>query len=158
MRRARALQCRRRLRRRAERCGERALIGKREAKHLRFGDGALCCLAGGGHHEVADAAAFDLGGALDDGERFRRQPRLKPGRTGAVAVHREILSRRNCAQNAVQSTGIRVLLKDDQPAQLSDTRSGCATTIAPAANVMPPCSEFAARPFCTTLFRRQFAA
>jgi hypothetical protein len=64
------------------------LIGKREMKHLRLRDGALRRLARGGHDEVTDAAAFDLGGTFDGRERFRRQPRLQPGRTRAVFRHR----------------------------------------------------------------------
>jgi hypothetical protein len=48
------------------RSGERPLIGEREAKHLRLGDGVLRRLSRSGDDEVADAAPFDLGGALDD--------------------------------------------------------------------------------------------
>ena len=61
---------------RAERVGERALTGKRQAKHVRLGDGALRRLASGRDNEVADAASFDLGGAFDERQRFRRQLRL----------------------------------------------------------------------------------
>jgi hypothetical protein len=83
MRLARAPQRGRKLGRIAERLGKRALIGKREVKDLRLGNGALRRLPGGRHHEVAHAAALDLGGAFDDRKRLRRQPRLQPGRTGA---------------------------------------------------------------------------
>jgi hypothetical protein len=87
MRLARAPQRGRGLRRIVERFGKRALIRKRKVNDLRLGDGALRRLPGGRHHEIAHAAALDLGGAFDDRKRLRRQPRLQPGRTGAVAGH-----------------------------------------------------------------------
>ena len=104
MRGAGAPQGRRRLRRRDQRFGEPALIGKREMKHLRPGDSALRRLSRSGDDEVADAASFDLGGAFDDRERFRRQPRLQPGRSSTVPVDQEIFFFRIVRQNSVQST------------------------------------------------------
>ena len=82
-----ALEHRFRFRRIEQQFGHSLLIRQRQTNDLRFRDGLLRRFLRGGDHEIADAAALNLGGALYSRERLRRDADLKTGRPGLCFSH-----------------------------------------------------------------------
>jgi hypothetical protein len=71
-----------------------------------FFDRAGGCFLGSGDDKIADAAALDFGGALDDHQRIGGKPRLNAGSTDLFLGHHEPFPRTNVRYSAGHLQGL----------------------------------------------------